>query len=485
MEPGGGRLVLVTGATGYIGGRLVRPLLERGYRVRAGVRNPRVISARYGSDVEAVRSDALERETVAAALEGVDTAFYLVHLLGQSRDYAALDRQSATIFAEEAARAGVRRIVFLGGLGQETAHLSEHLASRHEVGRILASSGILTLEFRASIVIGSGSTSYEMIRNLVEKLPVMPTPRWTRMAAQPVAIEDVLAYLIAAIEVPADRSRVLEIGGPDVVSYDDVLRTYARFRGLKRLVIPVPVLTPRLSGGWLSLFTPAQARVGKQLAESLRFPTVVTDPAARELFPAIEPMGFERALERAAANEDREVAETRWCDALGACTLEHPPERTRHDGRLIDSRTIRVACPPEAAFGPISCIGGRTGWYSWDFLWGLRGFLDQVFGGVGSRRGRRDPSCLLPGETLDFWRVVEVDPPRSLLLQAEMKAPGRGWLRYEVEPDPETGGSVVHQTAIFDPKGVFGLAYWYLLVPFHAFVFNGALAGIERECGKL
>jgi hypothetical protein len=269
------------------------------------------------------------------------------------------------------------------------------------------------------------------------------------------------------------------------VSYEGLLRAYAASRGLKRLVVPLPFLTPRLSGGWLSLFTPAQASVGRQLAESLRHPTVVTNAAARKTFPDIQPMGLSAALERASVNEDTEVAETRWCDSLGACELTHPPQRTKRQGRLIDARTIAVACPPEAAFGPIACIGGETGWYSFDFLWDLRGFLDQLIGGVGSRRGRRDPSCLLTGDALDFWRVVEIDPPRSLLLQAEMKAPGRGWLRYEVEPDPVTGGSIVHQTALFDPRGLWGILYWYTLVPFHAWVFKGALAGIERECKRL
>ncbi|MDP2401882.1 MAG: NAD(P)H-binding protein, partial [Actinomycetota bacterium] len=384
------RSVLITGATGYIGGRLIRPLLESGYRVRVAARHPERLAARWGDDVEAIRYDALDEESTRTALAGIDTAYYLVHFLGQSRAYAELDRRAATLFAREAASAGVRRIVFLGGLGQDVGRLSEHLGSRHEVGSILAASGVQTIEFRASVVIGSGSTSYEMVRNLVEKLPVMPTPRWVRMDAQPIAIEDVLAYLVAAVDAGLEGSEVFEIGGSDVVSYEGLLRAYAASRGLKRLVVPLPFLTPRLSGGWLSLFTPAQASVGRQLAESLRHPTVVTNAAARKTFPDIQPMGLSAALERASVNEDTEVAETRWCDSLGACELTHPPQRTKRQGRLIDARTIAVACPPEAAFGPIACIGGETGWYSFDFLWDLRGFLDQLIGGVGSRRGRRD-----------------------------------------------------------------------------------------------
>jgi uncharacterized protein YbjT (DUF2867 family) len=477
-------LVLITGATGYIGGRLLRPLLEAGYRVRAGVRRPEILAARWGNTIEVARFDAFQPETVRAALRDVGIAYYLVHSLRDAKDYSDADRKAAGIFASAARDAGVRRIIYLGGLGEGTDDLSEHLASRQEVGRILAGSGVETIEFRASIVIGSGSTSYEMIRNLVEKLPVIPAPHWVRAPAQPIAIEDVAAYLVAAAGRKFEGSQIFQIGGPDATSYQGIMLTYAKIRGLKRTVIPVWLLSPRLAGWLLAFFTPAQAKVGRHLAESLRHSTTVTDDAARTAFPDIVPMGVTEAFARAEVNEDREAAETRWCDALGSCELAHPPLRTRREGRLIDQRTIRVSCPPPASFAVLSCIGGHMGWHAFDWLWGLRGFLDQLMGGVGSRRGRRDPSCLLKGETVDFWRVVEIDPPRSLLLQAEMRMPGRGWLRYDVERDPQTGGSVVTQTATFDSKGLFGLLYWYALVPFHAFVFNGVLRGIERECNK-
>jgi uncharacterized protein YbjT (DUF2867 family) len=480
-----GRLVLVTGATGYIGGRLLRPLAAEGFRVRAGARQPAVLEQRWGSLVEPVRLDVFDAASVRSALAGVDTAFYLVHSLGGSAEYARLDRVAARTFARAAREAGVRRVVYLGGLGDDSQRLSEHLGSRHEVGGILAQEGPQTLEFRASIVIGSGSTSFEMIRNLVEKLPAMTTPSWVRMPAQPIAIEDVVRYLVTAVSASVTGNHIFEIGGTEIVTYGDILRRYADRRGLKRLIIPVPFLTPWLSGWWLSLFTPAQARVGRQLAESLRFPTVVTDDAAVRTFPEVVPMGLDDAFDRALANEDTEAAETRWCDSLGSCQLVEPPKRERLRGRLIDERSIRVNCPPEAAFAPIVRIGGSTGWYSADWLWGLRGWLDQFVGGVGSRRGRRHPTDLRPGDTLDWWRVVSIEPPHSLLLQAEMRIPGRGWLRYDIEPDPDTGGSIVNQTAIFDSKGLLGLGYWYALVPFHAFVFNGVLRGIERECGRL
>jgi uncharacterized protein YbjT (DUF2867 family) len=478
-------LVLVTGASGYIGGRLLRPLVEAGYRVRVGARRPDVLAERWGHTIEAVRFDALDPETVRSAMHGVEVAYYLVHSLRDTGDYAEFDRKAASLFARASQKAGVKRIVYLGGLGEESEVLSEHLASRQEVGRILAASGIETIEFRASIVLGSGSTSYEMVRNLVEKLPVIPAPHWVRVPTQPIAVEDVVAYLVAAAGVNFGASRVFEIGGSDVTTYKGIMLAYARTRNLKRWVIPVFLFSPRLAGWLLTLFTPAQAKVGRHLAESLRHSTVVTNDAARVAFPDIVPMGVAEAFTRAETNEDREAAETRWCDALGSCELSHPPVRTRREGRLIDQRTIRVGCPPSASFSVLACIGGDTGWFSFDWLWDLRGFLDQIVGGVGSRRGRRDPSCLLKGEAVDFWRVVEVEPPKTLLLQSEMRMPGRGWLRYDVERDAETGGSVVTQTATFDSKGLFGLAYWYALVPFHAFVFNGVLRGIERECQKL
>ena len=474
------RLVLVSAASGYIGSRLLDSLVRDGHRVRASARTPARVRPVGG--VEIVRADALDREAVGASLAGVDVAFYLVHTLGGGSGYEERDRQAAEIFAEEAAAAGVRRIVYLGGLGDSAAVLSDHLASRQEVGRVLASAGVPVIEFRASIVIGSGSTSFEMIRNLVEKLPVMTTPRWVRMDAQPIGIDDVVAYLTAAIDL-AERPEshtVYEIGGTEIVSYGDLLRLYARRRGLHRLIIPVPVLSPGLSGWWLYLFTPRQATVGRQLAESLRFPTVVSSDAAARDFPSITPIGATEATDRAFAAEDAAFAEIRWTDELRG--TKEPVSLVR-EGRYIDSRTIHAGCPPEAAFDPIACIGGERGWYAFDTLWDIRGFIDIIFGGPGHRRGRRDQYALIEGDHLEWWRVEKVRPPRLLRLHAEMRIPGNGWLQYELDPD-ETG-TLVRQTAIFDARGVLGRAYWYLVLPFHHFVFEGTLKGIDRECRAL
>ena len=476
-----GRAVLVTGATGYIGSHLLAPLVEKGYRVRAAARDPRRVRACEPTEV--VAADASDAEAVRAALDGIDTAYYLMHMLAGGSDYAERDRIAACVFGQAAREAGVRRIIYLGGLGAEQAHLSEHLASRQEVGRILAESGVPVVEFRASVVIGSGSTSFEMIRNLMEKLPVMTTPRWVRMQAQPIAVDDVVAYLTAAAEIelaPDESHRVYEIGGADTASYGELLQLYGRRRGLKRLVIPVPVLSPGLSGWWLYLFTPRQATVGRQLAESLRFPTTVTDNRARRDFPSIVPMGTEAAIDKAFEDEDTAFARIRWSEELAGAD---GPSTFEREGRYVDSRSIFTECSPEAAFDPVACIGGDNGWYAFDTLWDLRGFMDVLLGGPGRRRGRRDQFALAEGDHLEWWRVERVVPPDLLRMRAEMVMPGRGWLQYEFTP--QGAGTIVRQTAIFDAKGIAGRAYWYLISPFHHFVFNGTLRGIHERCRAL
>ena len=473
-----GRTVLVTGATGYIGSHMLTPLTEAGYQVRAAARDPRRVRAPGG--VEVVAADATDAAAVRAALEGIDTAFYLVHTLAAGADYAERDRTAARLFGRAARQAGVRRIVYLGGLGAEDSALSEHLASRQEVGRVLADEGVPVVEFRASIVIGSGSTSFEMIRNLVEKLPIMTTPRWVRMKAQPIAVGDVVAYLLAAVEMelpPGELHCVYGVGGADTASYGELLALYARRRGLRRIVIPVPFLSPGISGWWLHLFTPRQATVGRQLAESLRLPTTVTDDRARRGFPSIVPLGAETAFDRAFADEDAAFDRMLWSEELGGAA---GPSTFQQEGRYVDSRRIRTECPPEAAFEPVACIGGRNGWYAFDTLWGLRGLVDILLGGPGQRRGRRDPFVLAEGDHLEWWRVERVDPPRLVRLRAEMVMPGRGWLQYEFTPDGD--GTLVRQTAIFDPKGLLGRVYWYASAPFHHFVFNGTLRGIAKRC---
>jgi uncharacterized protein YbjT (DUF2867 family) len=426
---------------------------------------------------EVVRGDILDKESLRAALEGIDTAYYLVHALGAKTGFAETERVGAENFAAAAQAAGLGRIVYLSGLGSGD-DLSPHLASRQDVGRVLRESGVETLELRASIVIGSGSLSFELIRALVERLPVMITPRWLRSRSQPIAIDDVIEYLLQGADVPLEGSEVVEIGGADQVTYEEVMREYARLRRLKRRLLPVPMLSARLSSLWLGLVTPVYARVGKKLVESLRHDTVVGSRRAAELFP-FKPMGYREALVKALANEDRELAETRWSDALSAGESGRPVEDAPTHARVIDTRSVEVPVSPERAFAPIRRIGGRAGWYSRNTLWRLRGFLDVLAGGVGLRRGRADPETPAVGSALDFWRVEAYEPNRLLRLRAEMRVPGRAWLQFEVEGNVHS--STIRQTAIFDPVGLSGLAYWYGLRPLHNLVFRGMLAAIAKR----
>jgi uncharacterized protein YbjT (DUF2867 family) len=473
-------LTLVTGASGYVGGRLVAELERRGRRVRCLARRPEDVRPRVAATTEVVPGDVLDPRSLPPALAGVDAACYLVHSMGSRGDFEAEDRQAAANFAAAARAAGVRRIVYLGGLGRGPG-LSRHLHSRQEVGRILRDSGVPTLELRSSIVIGSGSLSFEMVRALVERLPVMIMPRWVSQPTQPLAIEDLIEVLAAALALEVSASSVVEIGGPERVSYADLMREYGRQRGLRRLMLRVPVLSPRLSSLWLGLVTPLYARVGRELIESTRNPTVVSDDSARRLFPAWRPRSVSEAIARALVHEEQAFAETRWSDARSVGD-------TRAWGgssvgaRLVDSRSIRVACAPGALFRPVRRIGGATGWYYGDWLWRLRGFLDLLAGGVGVRRGRRDPDQLRPGDVVDFWRVEAVAPESLLRLRAEMKLPGRAWLQFEVSP--EADGTRLRQTAIFEPRGLAGLAYWYALYPLHHLVFGGMLRGIARASAE-
>lgn len=467
--------VLLTGATGYVGGRLLRRLEARGGELRCLARRAEFLRAKVSAGTEVVEGDLLDGASLEAALRGIDAAYYLVHSMGSRGDFQDQDRRAAENFAEAARRCGVKRIIYLGGLGHGE-ELSTHLKSRQEVGRVLRESGVPTIEFRASIIIGSGSLSFEMIRALVEKLPVMVTPQWVSSKAQPLAVEDLLEYLVAALDILLEESRVYEIGGADRVSYLEIMKEYARRRRLRRWMIRVPVLTPNLSSLWLGLVTPVYARVGRKLIDSVRNDTVVRDSSATRDFD-IRPRGIGEAIERALRNEDQEIAETRWSDALSSGdTLGWGGAKFK--SRIVDSRSADVPYPPREAFRPIRRLGGSVGWYFADWLWRLRGFLDLLVAGVGSRRGRRDPEQLVIGETVDFWRVEAYQPPELLRLYAEMKLPGRAWLQFEVRETPD--GSRVRQTAIFDPVGLFGLLYWYVLYPLHVLVFNGMLRGIVR-----
>lgn len=474
--------LLLTGASGYIGGRLLKALESAGWPVRCIARRPDYLKPRVSSSTQVVQADCLDRGSLAAAMAGVHTAYYFVHSMGSPGQFEEEDRLAARNFAEVAREQGVRRIVYLGGLGIQGQGLSAHLRSRHEVADILRSTGLTVVEFRASIVIGSGSISFEMIRALVQRLPIMICPRWVAVKAQPIAIEDVIAYLVEVLSLPVVRSAVYQIGGPDQVSYGEIMQEYARQCGLRRWMIPVPLLTPHLSSLWLGLVTPIYARIGRKLIDSMRFPTLVEDPSALTVF-RVKPRGLKEAIKRALHNEDREYAATFWSDALSSGGKPASWGGVRFGTRLVDSRTIQVSVSPAQAFAPIARIGGANGWYFASFLWQIRGFMDLLLGGVGLRRGRRDPHTVIVGDTLDFWRVESYEPNRMLGLVAEMKVPGRAWLQFEVEP--ASYGSVVRQTAIFDPAGLGGLLYWYALYPIHYCIFKGMLRRIaaiaERE----
>lgn len=478
MSAGEG-LTLLTGASGYVGGRLLRALESGGRQLRCMGRRPEYLRTRVARDTEVVRGDVLDPGSLAEALRGVHTAYYLIHSMASSRDYAENDRAGAEAFAGAAREAGVRRLVYLGGLGRGE-RLSRHLASRQEVGRVLRESGIPTIEFRASIVIGSGSLSFELVRALVEKLPAMITPNWVDTPTQPIGVEDLVSYLVAALDLPVQQSIIYEIGGPDRVSYGDLMREYGRLRGLRRVMLPVPLLTPRLSSLWLALVSPVYQQVGRELIEGVRNPTVVHDDRALRDF-GIRPRGIREVLARALVNEDLGFAATRWSDAFSSQRAPRGWGGVKFGSRLVDSRAAWVGRAPEEAFRPIARIGGHAGWYYGNRLWRLRGLLDLAVGGPGLRRGRRDPGSVVVGDTLDFWRVEAFEPGRLLRLAAEMRVPGRAWLQFEVTP--ENGGSLIRQTALFDPVGVVGLVYWYGLWWIHRLVFAGMLRNITAAAG--
>ncbi len=471
-----GKRTLLTGATGYVGGRLLTLLQKQKVQVRCLTRRPEALEDRRSATTEIVAGDVLNRDSLKTVFDGVETAYYLVHSMGAEGNFEEQDRIAASNFAEAATLAGVHRIIYLGGLGNPDHELSKHLRSRQETGDALRAHHAQVIEFRASIVIGSGSLSFEMIRALVERLPVMICPRWVHVQAQPIAIEDLLAYLIAVLDFPTSGSQVFEIGGPDQVSYGQIMQEYARQRGLTRWMIPVPFLTPYLSSLWLGLVTPLYARVGRKLVESLRNPTLISNNLAATSF-AVRPRTFREAIARAILNEDCEFAATRWSDALSSAGEVRSWGGSRFGSRLVDSRTSLVSVPAEQAFGPIRQIGGRTGWYYGNWLWTVRGFIDLLVGGVGVRRGRRDEQTLRVGDSLDFWRVELYEPGRRLRLYAEMKVPGRAWLEFEVTPTHE--GSTIRQTAIFDPLGLLGILYWYGIYPLHQCVFAGMLRNIS------
>lgn len=476
MPYGPDRLVLLTGASGYVGSRLLERLQQAGWPVRCLARRPLSLEGRVRAGTEIVKGDTLDRGSLDIAFRGVHTACYLVHSMAGDGDFEELDRRAAVNFAEAARAAGVAQIVYLGGLGRDEA-LSSHLASRQEVGRLLRASGVPTVELRASIVIGSGSASFEIVRALVEQLPVIVAPRWVETLAQPIAIEDVLDSLVGAIELRRPLDGIYEIGGADQVTYAEVMREYARQRGLRRHVFLSPILTPRLSRMLLRALSPAYGRVAGAMVESLRNETIVADPSRRAPF-GVTGQGLSAAIERALVSEDRAFAHTRWSRELVPAQQPARWGGTRFGRRRVHSRVVQVEPGPDAAFALIQRIGGATGWYGAQWFWTLRGLIDRLRGGTGLRRGRRDANDLRIGDAVDFWRVEHLEAGRLLRLAAEVKMPGRLWLQFEVDSSGER--TVIRQTTVFDPAGYVGLAYWYLLYPIHQNIFGRMLRGIQR-----
>ena len=478
-------MVLVTGATGYVGGRLVPRLLEAGRRVRVLARDPSRLAGRpWVEAVEVVRGDVLDPSTLPAALNGVEVAYYLVHSMGEQAAFAARDREAARAFGLAARDAGVERIVYLGGLGAAETGLSDHLRSRQETGDALRSGGVPVTEFRAAVIVGSGSISFEMIRWLVERLPVMICPRWVFQRIQPVAITDVLSYLVAAPDVPESADRIVEIGGSDVLTYRDMMLGYAARRGLRRHLVPVPVLTPRLSSHWVRWMTPVPAAIARPLVEGLRNEVIVRDDSALHLFPAIHPLSYAEALDQALERLERGEVETAWSDALSNSPPGVPTVTlSTVEGMIIERRTVQVDLFPEPLFRAFTGLGGERGWLYMNWAWEIRGVLDQLVGGPGFRRGRRDPDNLRPGDALDFWRVEAVEPGRLLRLRAEMKVPGRAWLQFEAQP--LDGGSLLSQTAYFAPHGLAGHLYWYALYPIHAAIFGNLVRRVAERARSL
>jgi uncharacterized protein YbjT (DUF2867 family) len=471
--------ILVTGATGYVGGRLVSRLLEAGHRVRCLARAAGKLAARsWASDprVEIAEADLRDEARIAAAMSGCGAAYYLVHsMVSTGARYAEEDRRMALGFARAAERAGLGRIIYLGGLGEAGPDLSEHLRSRREVERALASGRVPVTVLRAAMIIGSGSASFEILRYLVERLPVMLTPRWLRTESQPIAVDNVLGYLVGCLSTPETVGRTLDIGGPDILSYRDLMRITAQELGLRRrLVIPVPVLTPRLSSLWIHLVTPLSHRIARPLAEGLRNRVVCRDDAAVRLMPQAL-LSARDAIRLALRQHERREVETVWSDAGPM-----PGDPDWAGGTVfVDRREVAIDAAPDKVYRVLTRMGGRNGWYAVDWLWRLRGGLDHLLGGPGLRRGRRDPERLAYGDALDFWRVATVEADRRLVLRAEMRLPGDATLEFLIEASAAPGTSRLVQTARFRPRGLLGLAYWYAMLPLHAVVFQRMLAGIR------
>jgi uncharacterized protein YbjT (DUF2867 family) len=486
MSISGTSSVLVTGVTGYIGGRLVPLLLDAGCRVRVLVRDPIRLQGRSWLDqVDVVQGDVLTPDSLDAALTGIDVAYYLIHSMRGGEDFHERDIRAARNFGAAAERQGVKRIIYLGGLGDTRTELSPHLRSRQDTGDGLRESAVPVTEFRAGVIVGSGSLSFEMIRYLTERVPVMVCPRWVYTRIQPIGIRETLEYLVSALKTPESTGQIIEIGGAEVMTYRDMMFGYARARGLRRFMIPVPVLTPRLSSYWVHWVTPIPGDIARPLIEGLRNEVIVRDDLARKLFPDIQPTTFDLAVSRALEKLEASQVETSWADALVSSQPDKTPTvLSTHEGMFLEQRQQLVKASPSAVFHAFNSLGGAKGWLYFNWAWYLRGVLDRLVGGVGLRRGRRHPTELRVGDALDFWRVEAVEANRLLRLRAEMKVPGVAWLQFKAEP-MEDGTTQLIQTAFFAPKGLFGHLYWYGLYPLHGLIFSGMIRKLAERAAKL
>jgi uncharacterized protein YbjT (DUF2867 family) len=463
------RLILVTGATGYVGGQLIPCLLEQGYAVRVLVREPaKLKDFAWSSSVQVSVGDMLQADTLAPALQGVDAAYYLVHSITAGADFVERDVTAARNFGRAAKIAGVRRVIYLGGLGSDKATLSEHLRSRQETGQALRESGVRLTEFRAAIIVGSGSISFEMIRYLTERIPIMICPRWVRTRVQPIAIEDVISYLVASLREPNSADQTIEIGGADVLTYGDLMKGYARVRGLHRFLLHVPVLTPRLSSYWVHWVTPISAAYARPLIDGLRSEVIVTDRKADELFPEIKPLCYQDAVARTLSQLDPEC-----CVGTGASTQDISGLTVCNNSRsglILEVMQRQVNSQPAAVYRVVTELGGPNGWPC-NMAWRLRAAIDRMIGGIGMRRARPGADNLQLGDTVDFFRVVKIEPERMIRLKAEIKLPGAGWLQFEIRPAGENLTSLA-QTVFFAPRGLLGLTYWYIVLPIHKMIFR-------------
>ena len=476
------KTILVTGPTGYIGGRLIPRLLEAGHPVRVLTRDPSRLQGRpWLNQVDVVQGDALQPASLLAALEGVSSAYYLIHGRQGGRHSAERDMTAARNFARAADQANIERIIYLGELVDPTARLSPYLRSRHETGYILRQGRVPVTEFRAGMIVGSGSALFEMVRYLAELQPVLVCPSWFFAKAQPIAIRDTLSYLVAALNTPESIGKLIEIGGAIQMSYADMLLGYAKERGLRRLLIPTPIYAPYLSAYWVHMVTPVSFRTVLPLIEGLHIESVVHDNLARKLFPKVEPLDFQTAVRYALVKIENGDIETSWSDALVTSAGDvRPYEFKLEEGMFLEKRQLLLDLPADAIFRAFTGLGGERGWMYMDWAWAIRGWMDKAVGGVGLRRGRRHPDEIRAGESLDFWRVESLAPGQGMRLRAEMKVPGGAWLEFQVLPQ-ENGKNLFIQTAYFAPRGLFGYLYWYAMWPFHRFIFDGMIRKLAER----